>query len=165
MIIFWIVGLLFGAVFVASDLVSDAQAGGSFRHLLTEMVLLAFFIIGLIYSVAEGFKLKKRNAEITKSLDQANAEARTWKANHEKLIQGLSQAIDEQFLKWNLTHSEKDVALLLIKGLSHKEIANLRNASEKTVRTQATAIYQKSGLAGRSELAAFFLEDLLSPHF
>jgi hypothetical protein len=31
------------------------------------------------------------------------------------------------------------------------------------VRHQALAVYRKSGLGGRAELAAFFLEDLLLP--
>jgi DNA-binding CsgD family transcriptional regulator len=62
-----------------------------------------------------------------------------------------------------LTVSEKEVAFLLLKGLSLKEIAAIRETSEKTARAQSTAIYEKSGLAGRSELAAFFLEDLLAP--
>jgi DNA-binding NarL/FixJ family response regulator len=56
------------------------------------------------------------------------------------------------------------VALLLLKGLSFKEIAQVRNASERTVRQQALAVYAKSGLGGRAELAAFFLEDLLVSH-
>ena len=33
--------------------------------------------------------------------------------------------------------------------------------TERTVRDQAGAIYRKSGLAGRAELSAYFLEDLL----
>jgi DNA-binding NarL/FixJ family response regulator len=55
------------------------------------------------------------------------------------------------------------VALLLLKGLSHKEVAGLREVSETTVRQQARAIYRKAGLSGRHDLAAFFLEDLLGP--
>jgi hypothetical protein len=51
----------------------------------------------------------------------------------------------------------------LLKGFSHKEIARLRRTSEMTVRQQATAVYQKSGLGGRAELSAFFLDDLLRP--
>jgi DNA-binding NarL/FixJ family response regulator len=50
---------------------------------------------------------------------------------------------------------------LLLKGLSHKEIANLRSTSEATIRQQAASIYQKSSLSGRAALSAFFLEDLL----
>lgn len=57
--------------------------------------------------------------------------------------------------------SEKEA--LTLKGLSHGEIANLRNASERIVRDQALAIYRKAGVAGRTELSAFFLEDLLLP--
>ena len=73
------------------------------------------------------------------------------------------RAIDEQLDKWGLTSAEKEVAFLLLKGLSSKEIAHIRNTAEKTARVQSMAIYSKSGLANRSELSAFFLEDLLVP--
>jgi len=39
----------------------------------------------------------------------------------------------------------------------------LRGTAEKTARVQSMAIYSKSGLSGRYELSAFFLEDLLVP--
>jgi DNA-binding NarL/FixJ family response regulator len=55
------------------------------------------------------------------------------------------------------------VAFLLLKGLSLKEVAGVRNTSEKTARVQSMAVYAKAGISGRSELAAFFLEDLLPP--
>jgi DNA-binding NarL/FixJ family response regulator len=49
----------------------------------------------------------------------------------------------------------------MLKGLRHKEIATMRETSERTVRQQALTIYKKAGLDGRTDLAAFFLEDLL----
>ncbi|MCZ7679332.1 MAG: hypothetical protein M5U28_11460 [Sandaracinaceae bacterium] len=55
------------------------------------------------------------------------------------------------------------MCLLLLKGLSLKEIAAARDTGERTAREQARAVYRKSGLSGRAELAAFFLEDLLAP--
>jgi len=61
-----------------------------------------------------------------------------------------------------LTPSENEVALLLIIGLSMKEIAVLRDVKEKTIRGQAASVYAKSGYAGRHELAAHFIEDLMS---
>jgi len=51
--------------------------------------------------------------------------------------------------------------MLLLKGLSIKEIAALRETHEKTVRQQASAIYRKAGVAGRHAFAAWFIEDLL----
>jgi DNA-binding CsgD family transcriptional regulator len=74
----------------------------------------------------------------------------------------IRQEVERQFTAWNLTAAEKETAYLLLKGLSLKEIAQVRDVSEKTVKQHNLTIYQKSGLAGRAELSAFFLEDLLS---
>ena len=75
-----------------------------------------------------------------------------------------AEKIDEQLRAWGLTESEKEVALLLLKGLGHSEVAQIRGTSQKTSRQQAAAVYQKAGLSGRAELSAYFLEDLLLLH-
>ena len=53
--------------------------------------------------------------------------------------------------------------MLLLKGLSHKEVADARGTSERTARGQARSVYHKAGLDSRAALSAFFLEDLLPP--
>jgi DNA-binding CsgD family transcriptional regulator len=90
-------------------------------------------------------------------------DAARWRSDAAALISGLSAAIDLQLARWELTPAERDIALLLLKGLSHKEIATIRAVSETTVRQQARTLYRKAGLSGRNELSAFFLEDLLGP--
>jgi len=63
-----------------------------------------------------------------------------------------------------LSPAERDIALLQLKGLRHKEIAELRNTSERTVRQQALAISTgKQACQARTDLAAFFLEDSPAP--
>ena len=84
------------------------------------------------------------------------------KSKTARLAGELLSVIRDQFSQWNLSPSESDVALFLIKGLSMKEIADARNVKEKTVRLQASSIYAKSGCDGRHELAAHFIEDLMS---
>jgi len=74
----------------------------------------------------------------------------------------LLTVMRSQFEAWELSPSESDVALLLIKGLSMREISEARSVKEKTVRQQATSVYAKTGCAGRHELAAHFIEDLMS---
>ena len=71
--------------------------------------------------------------------------------------------MSDQFRAWELTPTEGEVALLLLKGHGHKQIAAATGRSERTVRQHAVAVYQKSGLQGRAELSAFFLEGLMLP--
>lgn len=91
------------------------------------------------------------------------AERDAWRRSAESVLAGLGQAIDRQFTAWGLTPTEREVALLLLKGYGHKQVAAQTGRGERTVRQHAVAVYQKSGLAGRAELAAFFLQDLMLP--
>ncbi|MCB1716557.1 MAG: response regulator transcription factor [Candidatus Competibacteraceae bacterium] len=105
----------------------------------------------------------QQQMSLIRDLEIARAEGIKWRDDMRELIKGLSNAIDEQFERWQLTAAEREVALLILKGLSHKEIAVVRDTSERTVRQQARAVYSKSKLSGRAALSAFFLEDLLLP--
>lgn len=136
-------------LFVAADLFNDFDEGVKSTHLALELIIALGAAAGFFVLMKDSFR-KSREVE-------------RWKLESQKYIQGLSKAIDAQLVRWSLSSSEKEVALLLLKGLSLKEIAVLRNTAEKTVRAQSVSIYSKSGLAGRSELAAYFLEDLLVP--
>ncbi|MDG0817788.1 helix-turn-helix transcriptional regulator [Bdellovibrio svalbardensis] len=79
------------------------------------------------------------------------------------LSQGLQPYIQDQFKQWGLTKTEGEIGLLLLKGLSLREISTIRGTSETTVRQQALVLYKKSSVEGRHQFAALFLEDLLSP--
>ena len=108
-------------------------------------------------------RASRREHELGKNLEEARHDASLRGAEAESLLRGLSDQIDRQFAAWGLTAAEREVALLMLKGLRHKEIASVRTTSERTVRQQALTIYKKAGLDGRTDLAAFFLEDLLQP--
>ncbi len=79
-----------------------------------------------------------------------------------RLTGDLYRLINEQFDEWDLTDTEKEIALLLIKGLSMREISALRKVKEKTIRQQAANIYAKAGYSNRSELASHFIQDLIN---
>lgn len=113
------------------------------------------------------FRLTRRHREdqlqLLRELEVASIQGQRWRSESRQLLEGLGSAIAAQFTRWALTEAERKVALLLLKGLSAKEIAAVRAASERTVREQSRAIYVKAGLTGRAALSAYFLEDLLSP--
>jgi len=100
---------------------------------------------------------------LIRDLELARADGEAWRLKVQANLADIRQEMDSQFEAWGMSAAEQDIALFMLKGLSHKEIATLRNTAEATVRQQAQSIYQKSGLPGRSAFAAFFLEDLLAP--
>ena len=100
---------------------------------------------------------------LLRDLEVARIEGQRWRTESRSLLAGLGEAIDAQFSRWNLTGAEREVALLLLKGLSLKEVSAIRATTERTIRAQAQSIYSKAGLTGRAALSAFFLEDLLAP--
>ncbi len=141
--------LAFAMIFFVFDIVSDMLSNDDgFFHIALELVV--FMAISFVLF---------RELQHVKSLNKAIT---IEKSKTARLAGELLQVMKAQFFKWRLTMSECEVALLLIKGLSMKEIAEARQVKEKTVRSQATAIYAKANCAGRHELAAFFIEDLMN---
>ncbi len=130
---------------------------------LFELVPIVLVCVGM----ARLFQVTRRQHDeqlaLMRELDSARVQGQRWRAEARSLIDGLGATMRSQFERWNLSQAEREVALLLIKGLSLKEIALLRETSEATVRAQARSVYAKAGLAGRAGLSAFFLEDLLAP--
>lgn len=88
-------------------------------------------------------------------------EAERWRVNAEELLAQAGGTVQEQFGVWGLSGAEAEVALLLLKGLALKEVAAVRNTTERTAREQARVVYKKAKVAGRAELSAWFIEDLL----
>ncbi len=149
---------LFAAIgaLILADLVIDYREGASIMHLAVETFVLVAAGGGVVL-------LSRQLHQSRADLASVRAQAERWRSEHSQVLAGLGAAIDQQFQNWDLTKAESEVGLLLLKGLSHKEIAEVRRTSERTIREQARALYRKGGLAGRASLSAFFLEDLLLP--
>jgi len=150
-------------VFTIIDLVLDWDEADAF-HKAVE-VIMAGLSIAITYSFTRAYREgQAENQTLSEQLrDQAELERERerWKQESEKWKSGIAASIDRQLGDWKLTVAEKEVALLLLKGLSLKEISVVRSVAEKTARAQSLAIYAKSGLHGRAEFSAFFLEDVL----
>jgi len=142
--------VLAGAMlFFAYDIIVDLMSGlDGLWHIGIE---LAVFVAISVVLATELHHVTRLNRDIV-----------TEKSKNARLAGEMLAVINTQFKQWDLSASEAEVALLLIKGLSMKEIADARAVKEKTVRTQAANIYAKSDCAGRHELAAYFIEDLMS---
>jgi DNA-binding CsgD family transcriptional regulator len=139
----------------------DPFSMAEFSGDLFEMALLALAVVATTYSAQELREARIDRKDLLGALAAARDDGEKWRATARVHVDGLASAIRQQFATWELTPGESDVAILMLKGLSHKEIAQIRNSSAATVRQQAASVYGKCGLANRAELAAYFLEDLL----
>ncbi|MDT8319643.1 MAG: hypothetical protein RQ826_03875 [Xanthomonadales bacterium] len=146
---------------IATDLVIDSREGVAFWHLLTEGTAGLLALGGTFFILKDMIRLRRDLSRERKLSATLKVEAEQWQTRSKRYLEGLSSLIDQQLTAWGLTPAEREVAFLLLKGLSLKDIAMVRKTTEKTARVQSMAIYAKAGLAGRSELSAFFLEDLL----
>ena len=145
-----------------SDVILDLKQGAALLHIAQES-LMALFALALLLIL---FRYTRKQSQLNRQLKQelAAAAAQASQAS-EQLVnarRAFGEQIAHQFQNWGLTDSESEVALYTLKGLTAKEIANLRDASEKTVRNQLTSVYKKSGTSGNLAFIAWFMEDLWS---
>ena len=145
------------------DIMGDIKHHASWHHIWVEI---SIFSISFISIIILSILVKNTDTvtlpQIRDELNQANSRANEWQQKNQTLVKDLSIKIQAQFIEWNLTKAECEIAFLLLKGFSSKEIASLRNTSERTVREQAIKIYSKANVKNKTELIAFFLEDLLT---
>lgn len=145
------------------DLVLDRPSDWLSFHVVFESLMIAGALLMATTLWLGWWRAQHAADAMRRMLEDRSRERDEWRTRARRALDGLGQAIDEQLVAWGLTPAEREVALLLLKGHSHKRIARLTARSDATVRQHAAAVYQKSGLAGRAELAAFFLDGLMLP--
>lgn len=150
------------AFFFLIDILGDTADQLPLKHILHESILFSMACFGAGYQAWKLYSERQAHQVTQGRLLSTIEDYKHWKEKSRLSAYEIRHAIDWQFDQWHFTSSEKDIALLLIKGLSMKEIASLRSTSEKTIRNQTGQIYRKSSVQGRQELAAYFLEEILA---
>jgi|CXWL01.1.fsa_nt_gi DNA-binding CsgD family transcriptional regulator len=158
-----VIVLLVFAGLSAVDLVLDSPRVWRGGHALVEVALIVTAVLGAAI-FGRGWRDAEQSLSGARALaDARKAERDEWQKRAQGALQGFGEAMDRQFDTWNLTPTEKETALLLLKGYSHKDAAAHTGRSERTVRQHAVNVYRKSGLSGRAQLAAFFFDGMILP--
>ena len=119
--------------------------------------------VGVALLVQRVHKQHEEKLSLIRDLETARAEGEDWRNKAQSHLEGIRMEMEKQFENWGMTTAEREVGLLILKGLSHKEVASLRGTTEATVRQQAQSIYSKANLPGKTAFSAYFLEDLFVP--
>ena len=108
-------------------------------------------VVGLLFGSISMWQTLQHNI-------QMNAEA----AETIEIQKGhFDEITQSRFHIWMFTNSEMDVAKLILRGLSLKEIAAARSVSLGTVKAQTNAILKKSGVENRAAFLGLFIDEFL----
>lgn len=155
---------LFLALLLIDGLV-EFFLGATREEMLVDIVLempRVFLLIIIFYlSFRELDFERKLKRRLQSSLKSSKGEVKYWQGKAQDYVRFFGEEIHKEFARWGLSKSEQEVAVLILRGKATKEIASLRFTSDRTIRNQCQSIYEKSGLSGRHELSAFFLDRFL----
>ena len=133
---------------VAADLGDWNLLANETAHHAIEFVAVVALSLGILLTTLEIRRIRARQRRIEAQVRIASG--------------AFLDLLEEYFDAWALTPSERDVALLAIKGLSIAEIAGVRRTKQGTVKAQCNAIYSKADVTGRHQLLSLFIEELMA---
>ncbi|MGG7565372.1 helix-turn-helix transcriptional regulator [Rhodovulum sp. DZ06] len=138
------------ALFFIADVIIDLGEGDHLDHLHMTLEAAASLALigGMVFLMLELRRMLARMQEMDAGLRAARGR--------------MGEVIEGFFDDWGLTPSERDVALMILKGFENKEIAEIRGAAPGTVRAQSAKVYAKAGVGGRAQLLSLFMDELLS---
>jgi len=144
------------------DVITDISLGVPMWHVFSESLIVIVSGFGALLLVKDIRSRTLNTVRLKQELVLSDDKLRNISQEMKNARHAYSHVIHNQFEQWHLTLSEQEIAMLLLKGLSFKEISSVRNTKDKTVRQQASVIYSKANVEGRHEFAAWFLEDFMA---
>ena len=149
------------AAYEVYDELTDLGQGESPLTVWMEILIVSASLGFVFYITRLLYKNMIQQARMKQTLQQVRQQLHS---SNQRLQQGkeaFRETVEWQLNEWQFTQTQKEVAFLLLKGLSAKEIADERFVQEKTIRNHLSAIYEKSGMPGKHVFCAWFFEGLL----
>ena len=143
------------------EIVSEFADGETMGSMADDVIRVIVSSLVLVWFVIEYRSQQQALGQLQDELARGRGRLAQLDGHSKQLGSQYRAVMQKQFDAWRLTASEQDVVILMLKGLSFREIAKLRDTREKTVRQQSSSVYRKAGVASRNELAAWFFEDML----
>lgn len=147
----------------AVEITAEFLAKETLGEMADDLLRFIFSAVLLAILVADRIAQRRELADLRGQLQRARGQLAKTDVHAVKLASQYRAVMQKQFDAWHLSASEQDVVIGMLKGLSFREIAELRGTREKTVRQQASTVYRKASVRGRNELTAWFFEDMLDP--
>lgn len=116
-------------------------------HEALEMAGVLGLLLGFVLGIVALRRLRQEFSDVNSKLRVAS--------------QGFFDLVQDEFTRWGLTPSERDIAMYMLKGLSNAEIAAMTGKKQGTIKAQCNAVFRKTGLSNRSQFTSYFIEILM----
>jgi DNA-binding CsgD family transcriptional regulator len=140
------------AMFFALDALGDLFRTRLFNRVIesdsAELLITGVLVVSLLFTARQLYELLTRQKRLEQQMQIASG--------------AFAELLEAHFDDWGLTSSERDVALMAIKGLSIADMARLRQTKDGTIKAQCNAVYRKAGVTGRPQLLSVFIEELMA---
>lgn len=142
--------------FFGFDVVADVLEHflGNRAYVSSELVHLNFEILAVI-------GLGYAAATLRQYLRLLQAQAASSRETIHMLRGNFDVVLRHKFEEWGLTTAERDVTLLIIRGLSVAEISAARDTAQGTIKAQSTSIFRKIGVGSKTELMSLIIDEFL----
>lgn len=160
--VFVYIVLFFTWVFAELFSLHGILAFRSLDSIRSESVEILLASIGILAFIGLFLELKKAKLRIREAEENLRAyKNRLSLPGGKKIGEEFWRSIKLQFYAWGLSPSEEEIAKLMLRGFSNQQIAANLQKSVRTIENQSFSIYKKSGMTGKLEFIAYFIEALL----
>jgi DNA-binding CsgD family transcriptional regulator len=116
-------------------------------HEALELAGVLGLVLGFVLGIIALRRLRREFSDVNSKLRVAS--------------QGFFDLVQDEFTSWQLSPSERDIAMYILKGLSNAEIAEVTGKKQGTIKAQCNAVFRKTGLSNRSQFTSYFIEILM----
>lgn len=116
-------------------------------HIFFELLATAALGLGILFMRSYLTLLNERHQQAQTSLTALRSD--------------FDNFIGIKFDNWHLSDAERDVAFLLLRGVTINDISSFRNTSVGTVKAQCRNIFKKSGVSSRVDFMSLFMEEFI----
>lgn len=151
------------AIFATSviEVVTEFWAGQPLVEMWDDMLWIGVSAVCVLFYLYERRMSTTEIEKLRARLEDASGRLSRIDTRSSEIANQYRAVMQKQFDAWRLSESEQDIVICMLKGLTFREIAGLRDTREKTVRQQASSVYRKASVSSRGELTAWFFEDML----
>jgi len=139
---------------------SEAAGDGKKHHILLVDTCCGRenLVSAVLHKKISGVLMSKSSPALLRKAIKAVHRGEVWldKSTVKSILHGINAVNGDK--NASLSSRERDIVVLIGKGLRNKEIANRLNISETTVKTHLTRIFQKLNMKARSELISYAIK-------